>query len=416
MNSERGALQIIKGSMLIDGKGDHPIEQGAVLIEGTHIIQVGIARQITIPEGAKVVEHSFPECSILPGLVDTHNHLNMPGDGRGILEVMAEPDEILLLRSAQNARIALQSGVTTMRDNGGRNKTTFYLRESISTDMTVGPRLNLCGWPITITGGHCFPMGGEADGIDGVRKAVRQVIKAGADYIKVMASGGETPNTFPLLPSYTLEELRVLVDESHRFSKLTAAHCTCTSAVVNALEAGIDMLIHCPLRESDGSWKPQPDIIERIAKAGVWVNPTLHSPRSRYLALCNRQEKEGPNPELDVEIAELKQRLENKNENVRQMRNAGVKLVAGSDNGWGYSRFGEFVYEIEAMHRAGLSPMEVILSATHYAADSLGFGDIVGTLEPRKEADILVVEGDPFKDIMDLMNVKAVFKAGDRIR
>ena len=415
MNPEQNTLQLIKGSYLIDCIGDHPIEQGAILIEGNRIAQVGALNDIVLPNGTRVVEHDFPECSILPGLVDAHTHLNMPGDGRDILEALSDSDDVILMRSTQNARIALRSGVTSLRDNGGRGRTVFYLRKAITDGKVPGPRLNICGRPVTITMGHCYPMGGEADGIDGVIKIVRQLIGEGADYIKVMASGGTTPSSFVLLPSYTLPELKAIADETHRFGKLLAAHCTCTQAVINAVEAGADMLVHCQFRGPDGSWRYQPEIVEKIAQAGIWVNPTLHIARSQYWALCAQKAKEGISSQLDSVLDAAERNWEARCEMFQLMVNDGVKMVAGGDAGWSYVKFGDFVYEIGAMRESGLSTMMAIRSATADAAESIGMGDKVGTLEIGKEADILVVEGNPLEDIMNLIKVKAVFKAGERV-
>jgi len=415
-NSNACKFQMIRASWLIDGKGGPPIRAGALLLGGKTIIQVGDQEQLRTPQGEQVKETSFSDCTILPGLVDAHTHLNMPGDGRSLIEVMAESDDILLLRSATNSRAALHKGVTSLRDNGGRRRTTFSLREAIKTGVQMGPRLNLCGWPITITGGHCWMMGGEADGVEKLREAVRQLIKHGADYIKIMATGGSTPNSFPYRPSYTNEELRAIVDEAHRFGKLTGAHCRCTAGIASALDAGVDMLIHCDFQEADGSWEFRPEIAERIAKAEIWVNPTLHVVRSIFLRERDRKMREGPSLEIEAALSEARGLWEGHRENFRRLREAGVKVVAGGDTGWGYVPFGDFAYELEALHgEGGLSPMEAIIAATHSAADALGVVDKVGTLEPNKEADVLVVAGNPIDNIMDLMNVKAVFKAGKRV-
>jgi imidazolonepropionase-like amidohydrolase len=352
---------------------------------------------------------------LLPGLVDAHTHLNMPGDGRGIGDVMAEPDDILLLRSARNAQDALEMGVTTLRDNGGRRQTTLSLKNAIESGVIDGPRLNLCGWPLTITGGHCWPMGGEADGVDAVRAAVRNAIKQGVDYIKVMATGGSTPNTFPFLPSYSVEELCAIADEAHRFGKLTGVHCRCTAGVVNSLDAGLDMIIHCTLREPDGAWKFDPRVAERLAESGNWVNPTVHVVRSIYWALLEQQELEGSTPELEARLAQARQDWEAQLENTRHLIEAGVKIVAGGDTGWAHFPFGEFVFEIDALCEAGMSPKQAILAATRDAAISLGMGGQVGTLEPGKEGDILVVDGNPLEDIEDLFNVEAVFLGGELV-
>jgi imidazolonepropionase-like amidohydrolase len=409
---EEHIRQLIKGARVVDCTGRATIENGAILLEDSKIAKVGRASSIHVPEGADVIEHSFPDCTVLPGLVDAHTHLNMPGDGRNIAEIMVEPDDILLLRSASNAQEALDNGVTTLRDNGGRLQTTLSVKDAIDGGVIGGPRLNLCGWPITITGGHCWPMGGEADGVDGVRKATRNVIKEGADYVKVMATGGSTPNTFPFLPSYTPEELRTIADEAHHLGKLVGVHCRCTEGVIRALDAGMDMIIHCTLREPDGSWKFRPDVAERLAKAAVWVNPTLHVVRSIYWALQEQRDILGPDPDLNDMVDAARKDWEAQLENCRKLVEAGVKLVAGGDTGWAHFEFGTFAYEIEAMHQAGMTTMQALISATRDSASSLGLGDLIGTLEPGKEADILVVEGNPLDDLDDLFNVEAVFQGG----
>ncbi len=409
-------LQLIKGFGLIDGKGGPLVEKGAILTEGPIILRAGASNDVVIPEGATISVHDFPGCTILPGLINTHTHLNMPGNGQGIFEVMSESDEMLLFRSAANARTALRAGITTVRDNGGRGQTILSLRDALKRGVETGPRLNICGRPLTITGGHCWPMGGEVEGIENLKRAVRQAIKEGADFIKVMATGGGTPGTFPFLPAYSSEELRAIVEEAHRFGKQVGAHCLCAKGIEYALNAEFDALFHCLPGEPDGSWKLRRDLLDRIAQIGVWVNPTIHVQRNRYWWLLKMKEREGGNPALDAELNSQKEKWEFAQKNLRQMKEAGVRVVAGDDAGWGNVRFDEFIYELEHMQLDGFSSMEVILSATREAANFLEIGDIVGTLEQGKEADILVVRGNPLKDLMDLSKVMAVFKAGERIR
>lgn len=175
------------------------------------------------------------------------------------------------------------------------------------------------------------------------------------------------------------------------------------------------MLIHCTLREADGSWRFRLDVAERIAETGMWVNLTLHVVRGTYWALRDRREAEGPSPELDADMEAAKKDWEDHLENCRQLIKAGARMVAGGDTGWSYCRFGEFAYEVEALHLAGLRPMEALLSAMRDAAASLGMADLVGTLEAGKEADILVVKGNPLDNLLELLNVEAVFKGGERV-
>jgi len=259
-------------------------------------------------------------------------------------------------------------------------------------------------------------MGGEVDGVDNLRKAVRNAVKEGADFIKVMATGGGTPKTFPFLPAYTPDELRAIAEEAHRFGKQAGAHCLCAKGIEYALDAGFDALFHCLPGEPDGSWKLRRDLMDKIARTGVWVNPTIHVQRNRYGWILKMREKEGPGALLDAELTSQKEKWDFARENLRMMKEAGVRIAAGDDAGWGNVRFDEFVCELEHMHMDGFSKMEVILSATRQAANFLGMGDIVGTLEPGKEGDVVVARGNPLRDIMDLSRVEAVFKAGERVR
>ena len=144
-----------------------------------------------------------------------------------------------------SAKLFLNSGVTTARENGAKNNVGFALQKAIRLGITDGPDMVVCGRPITITGGHMGYCGSEADGLDEIKKETRKLIKQGADFIKIMATGGSTITSDPLKPSYTSEEMQLIVEEAHRVDKLTAAHCSSIKGIENALEAGVDMIIHC---------------------------------------------------------------------------------------------------------------------------------------------------------------------------
>ena len=191
--------------------------------------------------------------------------------------IESDTDEIMLLRAAKNAMIHLKAGVTTLRENGARNKVTFNLREGAQRGYVTAPRLLLCGRPVTVTGGHFYWCNQQADGVEGVRAAVRELVKDGADHIKIMASGGGTAITDLRRPSYTVEELRAIVDEAHNMGKPTTAHCLATGSIVNALEAGVDMIEHAGFIEPDGSYKFDPHVAERIAKQGTYISPTVQT-------------------------------------------------------------------------------------------------------------------------------------------
>lgn len=406
---------IIRADKFIDGRGG-PIQQGMALAVKNGVISRVMPRdQLELAESGGPTVLDFPNATLLPGLIDCHTHTNMPANGRKGEEVIPDGDDLRLLRSARNATAALQSGVTTMCDNGAWNRTGFALKEGISQGEVQGPHLLVCGRPVTITGGHLWFMGSEADGIDGVRQATRQLIKEGADFIKVMATGGSTLTSDPFRPAYSVEELKAIGDEGRRHNRMVAAHCRCNRGMINVLEAGYDGIYHAFFAGEDGLPSFDQEIAKRIVEQGVWVNPTIHIGRSGIWALERKGEEVGLSEEEEIMLLERRQNYQVRLEHCGQILDLGVKLIAGSDCGWGNYPFGQLAYELECMVMVGLSPTQAVSAATCDAAMALGIHDSVGTLEPGKQADLLVVEGDPSVNILDLMNVVAVFKAGVRV-
>ena len=410
------STKVIKAGKLVDCTGGPVLEHVAVVVEGGRILRVSKQHEVAFPETMEPEVLDFGAATIIPGLVDCHTHTNMPGDGQSVDEVDGEIADVHLMQAVANARLAIESGVTTMRENGGWNSAPFSLKEGIRRGMVPGPRLVNSGQPVTITGGHCWMMGSQADGVDGVRKEVRRLVHLGVDYIKVMASGGSTLGTNPLEASYTLEELKALVDEAHLRGRLVGAHAHAVQAIANCLDSGVDMIIHCSFSQPDGSIRFEPSLGERIAASGVWINPTLYVTRSRILRLEEKQECQGLSPEEQAELDYERYRTENRLEASRQLVAGGARMIGGSDCGFGAYPFGQFHKELGTMMEMGISADDALLAGTRDAAEALGLLNLVGTVEPGKAADLLVVDGDPTRDINDLANVVAVFKGGDRIR
>ena len=415
MQSGQEEYKLITAGQLIDGKGGAPVPDGAILIKGSKIVAVGSAKEVTAPEGAPMETFEYPGKTVMPGMIDCHTHHNGFGDGRAGEDVAALPDEVLALQSARNARASLYSGVTTIRDNGAKNMTMFRLRDAVNLDITPGPRMVLCGRPITIIGGHTWYFGTEVTGPVEAVAAVRQLIKEGADYIKIMATGGTTRTSFPLLPSFNLDELKAIAQEAQKFGRLTAAHCTSTQGIINSLDAGIDMIIHCHFREPDGTPKFREDLAERMARHGTFVNPTVHVTRARVWALQREKETRGLTDLEQARLDELLRDLEVRLEHLGRLIGMGLKIITGSDSSWGDYPLGNTVYETECLVLAGYSEMQGILSVTNEAAKSLGIDGVTGTLEAQKEADIIVVDGNPQERIEDLWKVQDVFLAGERV-
>jgi imidazolonepropionase-like amidohydrolase len=407
---------LITADRLIDGSGAPPVPRGAILLEGDRIVSVGTEAEVRAPSGAAVDRQAYAGGTILPGLVDAHTHLVAPGDGTLGDDIAREDDDLLLLQAAKNARTLLHSGVTTLRENGAKGKVAFSLREGIRRRLAPGPRMVICGRPIAITGGHMGYFGSEADGEIAVRAEVRKLIKEGADYIKIVASGGSTRTSDPNRASYTVAELAAMTDEARRHGKLTAAHCTSAQSIQNCLDAGVDMIIHCIFTEPDGTFRFRPDLVERLAAARAWVNPTLYVMKAGIERMREAREREGRlTPELVAQIERSRRALDVRVDAVRRMSEAGVRMTAGSDSPWGWYAPGEFVHEIHMLAQAGLSYGDAVVAGTAGAADSIGVGGASGRLLPGRQADVLIVRGDPTREITALWDVLDVYQAGLRI-
>ncbi|MEZ4504141.1 MAG: amidohydrolase family protein, partial [Dehalococcoidia bacterium] len=214
-------------------------------------------------------------CTVVPGLIEAHSHLcwNAGPDWREVYD--AESDAAIAFRMAGNAHRMLQAGITTVRDLGSPTPQSVALRDSIRAGVLQGPDLLVAGAPVTPTGGHCWFLGGEADGIEGLKVAVRERRKAGVDWIKVMASGGNmTPGSNVYAPQFSVEELQAVVAEAHRLQIRVAAHAHGVEGIKAAVEAHVDMLEHCSFQTPEGSVKDDA-VIAEIARQGIIVSPTI---------------------------------------------------------------------------------------------------------------------------------------------
>ena len=385
-------------------------------MDGRQISAIGPSNEISAPDGSKVTVCDYGNSTILPGLVDGHTHMMAPGDGTHGDITGAEEDDILLMRALKNAKTFLAAGVTTARENGAKNKVAFSLKKGIRSGLSEGPEMIISGRPITITGGHFWYCGSEADGMDGVRQEVRKLVKEGADFIKIMATGGSTWSSDPLRPSYTADEIAVIVEEAHRFGKLTAAHCASMQGIKNSLDAGVDMIIHCVFEDETGMYDFNEPLAEQLAAAKAWVNPTLHVVQ----AGIDHTERMGYNrgwltKDEQASLDSSKASLETRVDSVNRLIKMGVRMIAGSDSPWGAFPPGEFVKEMIALNKAGLSNNEALVTGLSHAAESIAAGDQAGTLSPGRPGDILIVGGDPTSDLNALWDIKDVYKSGVRI-
>ncbi|WP_172329761.1 amidohydrolase family protein [Mangrovicoccus sp. HB161399] len=396
----------LKAAQLIDGTGSAPLPDPLVQIGGGRILSVG---QGPAPSGAKVQE--FPGGTILPGLIETHSHLNLPGNGLTLEEAMREGVEVMLATTMGNAATALRAGITTIRDLGAFGTTSISARRAIELGYAEGARIMACGQPITITGGHTWYMGGEADGEDGLRLKVRQMIKDGADFIKVMGSGGGTLGTMAWRPAYSLPEMQAIVGESHRNGRMVTVHCLCAEAIDIAITAGVDQIEHAGFLTGPGTQSYDPAVADRLAASGIPVTSTLAVCGTILNAL---RALESPRPDQVAFLDRWVKTLAMNMDHGRKLREAGVRFVAGTDAGWRYTSFDSLVQEMELLEQIGMSRGEAIHAATGFAAEAIHLHGR-GTIAEGMAADVIVTPGDPLADLDALRDLDLILKDGRSI-
>ena len=401
---------ILRADRLLDGTGAPAMPDANLVLESGKVVDAfsGPVPEALLSAGAQVRE--MPGCTILPGLIDAHVHLNFPADGTSLEETMTEHEGVLVATSAFTASQALRAGITTVRDTGSVQGSVFDLRRALDLGYGTGPRILACGQPITITGGHTWYLGGEADGVDGLRKKVRSMVKLGADAIKVMASGGGTLGTMSWLPSFRAEELAALVDEAHRLGRKITAHCLCAEAISMAVDAGFDQLEHASfIVDPAANQVFDPRVADKVAAAGVAVTTTL---AVSGFAVSTMVAKDNRTPAEEAFLDQWRRMRDANVAQFDQMRQAGVRFVAGTDAGWRFTRFDGLTEELELMQQGGMSALDAISAATGTSAAVLGIEDSAGTLRSGRPADVLVVGGDPVQDLSALHDVRLVLQGG----
>ena len=386
-----------RAARVFDGVSEHAIEDGAVLVEDRRILSLGPAADL--PTGTKITD--LGDVTLLPGLIDAHVHLVWSASAEPHEVVERESRALTALRCANNAALHLRAGVTTVRDVGSTDGLAIEVGRAVQLGILPGPKVVAAGRAIAMTGGHGWFLGREADGAEAVRHAAREEMKAGATCIKLMASGGvyghaEEPGS----PQLTVEEMRAGVEETHKAGRKVAAHAYSVEAVGNALDAGVDSIEH-------GSFIDR-DTAGRMRESGTYLVPTM----SVYRAMSERGPELGAPEYIRRKTAEV---LKASREAFRVALEAGVPVAAGTDCGAPGHPHGTLPEELMLMVESGASPIQALRFGTSAAADLLGLGDEVGSLEPGKRADLLAVDGDPTSEILALRDVRMVLRDGSGV-
>jgi imidazolonepropionase-like amidohydrolase len=415
----------LRVGLLIDANGGPPVRNVVLRVDNGQITAVG--RETDFGTAAHAALNLGPDRVLMPGLVDCHAHPTLFPDRQPFEVQLQAPDEMLALTAVHQLTRHLRSGVTTVRDCAARGQTMFWVREAIRRGYFPGPRLQLAGRAITHSGGHIWWSGAVADTLDEIRRNVRMLVAEGADVIKLVASGGGTKGGIPYLASYTVDELRVGVESAHALERRTVAHARATQSIENCVDAGIDAIAHVEFLSPGeimdmGSAGPptglprwDPRVGEKLAASSAYLDLNPQSSGWDTVALLRARD------ELTCIEADQLRKLERYFEHflpiIGALRDLGLvdRMAFGSDAGPFDTEFGHLEYNVHLARLAGLTPMESLQAVTRNAARLCGLIDRIGTLEANKDADLLVLDGDPLQDEQNLTRVVAVFKSGVRV-
>jgi len=377
---------LIRGGLVIDGTGAPPIDKGVLLIEGERIISVGKKGEIREEPDVDVLDCS--DQTLLPGLIDCHNHLSLDPRLENYLYRMADPIPALTLRACESMKIDLRTGVTTSRCLGDKEFLDVECKKAVAEGHIEGPRLLVATRGIRALHGHGF-VGYPFGGIDQIQTAVRENLAAGADVIKIFMTGTlRGPKGIPSF--FSGEEIQTAVDEAHRVGIPVTTHCIGGIGFKCAIEAGIDVIEH-------GYFLTDREV-DLLLKSERWLvmTPSTFFTDARIQTL----------PTHLIE-GHLQQRDE-VGQRMKAAIKAGVKFAVGTDG-----MHGGIAQEIQYLVDFGATPIQALMAATCHAAKVCGLEESIGTLEPGKFGDVIGVEGNPLKDIGALKRVKTVISRGE---
>ena len=386
---------LIKAGRFIDGTGTDLLENVCLLVQDGKIVEV--APHLDAPEGCEVLD--FSGKTIMPGMMNTHVHLGSPavGDSDALTRDWNYVDRSLY--AVHCLETYIRSGVTQVRSLGTRDYLDIKFKNAAKKGGYKWPGIITAGPLICMSGGHGWRGGREIDGVDEARKAARQVIREGADFVKFSATGGVmTPGVEPGSPQLTFPEMEALCFETNKAGKRSATHAQGSGGILDAVKAGVTSVEHGIFLTDE--------IIALMIEKGTWLVPTLAAPYNIV-----KHGLEGGIPEYAVRKANMI--IGAHNESFRKAYKAGVKIAMGTDAGTPFNEHGESWFELKLMCENGMSPMEAIVVTTKNAAELLDIDKDYGTLEPGKYADFIVLDGNPLENLEVLSDVKATYRHGE---
>lgn len=388
---------LITADRLFDGTGAATVQRPTL-----HVREGLIAERA---EGA-IERREFPGCTIIPGLIDTHVHLIFCAaetNEEVVEQVGRETDEELVNRALANARAALRAGLTTVRDCGGKGRLVQEVRDRINHGGAEGADVLACGMPITTRTGHCHWLGLIAEGEAEAATAAEWMLLEGADFLKVMATGGNmTPSSNPLKAQYDPATLRRIADIGRAARRHTSAHVLSRAGMPGVVHAAVRTIEHCDWRIEENRFGFDSELARKMRDQDQYVGFTMGGITRRSFMPLGAKNAEHPTVK----------RLDARFEAERRTIEAGVKFTLHSDAGVRLTPIETFALGLRAAEvELRLTPAEVLTAATRTAAEAIGLGDR-GTLVVGKRADLVVVEGNPLTDLSSLQKVRAVMKAG----
>jgi imidazolonepropionase-like amidohydrolase len=404
VHAAEAPLSAIRAGRVVDVQSGKVATDQVILVRGDRIEAVGASNSVAIPAGTKVIDLSA--YTVLPGLIDAHTHITSdptlpPFYGYG----MSVPR--IALKGATYAKRTLLAGFTTIRDVGAVGYSDVAVRDAINDGEIPGPRMLVSGPALGITGGHCddnmlapefdHSAEGVADGVAGVRHAVRRNVKYGVDVIKFCGTGGVfSKGDTPGAQQYTFQEMQALIEEAHMASRKVAVHAHGAAGIKTAIRAGVDTVEHASLIDDEG--------LQLAKKAGVYLTMDIYN--------TDYTQSEGPKRgELEEFLHKDREIAQAQRDNFRKAVKAGIKLTFGTDAG--VYPHGDNAKQFAIMVRYGMTPMQAIQAATLNGADALGLKNVTGAIATGLSADIIAVKRDPLEDISALEQVDFVMRGGE---